>query len=310
MDSDTRHPRFFGSPVHLPMEIALGDSKHPVIWPDSVEHFEIVLNFIRQKLRHGDDAVAFLCLWGGNQVLAVQPLIGFIDGYSAFLKIEISGRERQQLSFPDSAPVEHFKSVEGLRLVHHRLGKFQILFLGPEHHLSVFLLAHAACLLAGILPEVVVPHRMVKNGTELVVDGFEIHRRVGLAVFVLVVQHLVLPGDDLLGGDVAHFELTEVGQQLGADDVILGGPGVFLEPGFHVCRIEVHEALEGHIQIGGGFVELFPFPCLRLPLGLETPLLGLFALAVPVGIAVDRSSGVGLFFLIDCHQLPLLSFSP
>ena len=151
---------------------------------------------------------------------------------------------------------------------------------------------------------------MIENSAELIVDGFQVHRRVGLSIFVLVVQHLVLPGDDLLGGDVAHLELAKVGQQLGADDVILGGPGVFLEPGFHVCRIEVHEALEGHIQIGGGFVELFPFPCLRLPLGLETPLLGLFALAVPAGIAVDRSPGVGLFFLIDCHQLPLLSFSP
>ena len=78
----------------------------------------------------------------------------------------------------------------------------------------------------------------------------------------------------------------------------------------HICRVEFHEALEAHIQIGGGFVELFPFPCLRLPLGLKAPLLGLLALAVPVGIAVDRPPCVGLFFLVDCHQLPLLSFSP
>ena len=146
------------------------------------------------------------------------------------------------------------------------------------------------------------PNRVVEDGTELIVDRFQVHRRVGLTVLVLVVQHLVLPGDDLLGGDVAHFELTEVGQQLGSDNVILGGPGVFLEPGLHIRRVEFYETAEGHIQIGGGFVELFPFPCLRLPLGLEAPLLGLLALAVPVSIAVDRPPGVCLFFLIDCHD--------
>ena len=167
VDSDTRYSRFFGSPVHLPVEITLGDGEHPVIRPDAVEHFEIVLNFICQKLRHGDDAVAFLCLWGGNQVLPVQPLIGFTDGDSAFFKIEISGGEGKQFPLPDTAPVEHFKSVERLRFIHHRLRKFQILLLGPEHHLPVFLLAHAARLFTGILPEVVVTHRMIENGAEL-----------------------------------------------------------------------------------------------------------------------------------------------
>ena len=84
--------------------------------------------------------------------------------------------------------------------------------------------------------------------------------------------------------------------------MLLGGPGVFLEPGFHVRRIEVHEALEGHVQVGSGFVELLPLPCLSLPFGLEATLLGLFALAIPVSIAVDRPPGVGLFFLVDCHD--------
>ena len=143
---------------------------------------------------------------------------------------------------------------------------------------------------------------MIENGAELVVDGLEIHRRVGFTVLVLVVQHLILPGDNLLGGDVAHFELTEVGQQLGSDNVILGGPGVFLEPGFHIRRVEVYEAPEGHIQIGAGLVELFPLPCLRLSLGLEAPLLGLLALAIPVSVAVDCPPGVGFFFLVDCHD--------
>ena len=85
---------------------------------------------------------------------------------------------------------------------------------------------------------------------------------------------------------------------------------VLLKPSFLIRRVEVHEASEGHIQVGAGLVELLPLPSLRLTLGLEATLLGLLALAVPVGIAVDRPSGVGLFFLIDRHQIPLPSFSP
>ena len=42
------------------------------------------------------------------------------------------------------------------------------------------------------------------------------------------------------------------------------------------------QALEGHVQISGGFIELFPLPCLSRPLGLEAPLLSLLALAVDV----------------------------
>ena len=47
--------------------------------------------------------------------------------------------------------------------------------------------------------------------------------------------------DDLLGGDVAHLKSAKVRQQLSTDDVVLGSPGVLLEPGFHIRRIEVHE---------------------------------------------------------------------
>ena len=147
-----------------------------------------------------------------------------------------------------------------------------------------------------------VPHRVIKDGTELVVDGLEINRRIGFALLVLVVQHLVLPGDDLLGGDVAHFQPAEVGQQFSTDDVLLGSPGVLLESGFHIRRVEVHETLEGHVQIGAGLVELFALPGLCLPFGLEAPFLGLLALAVPVGVAVDRSPSIRLFFFVDRHD--------
>ena len=60
VDSDARHPGFFGSPVHLPVKIALGDGKHPVIQPDAVKHLDVILDFLGQKLRHSDDPITLL----------------------------------------------------------------------------------------------------------------------------------------------------------------------------------------------------------------------------------------------------------
>ena len=205
-------------------------------------------------LRYEKEPIALFRLGGSNQVLSVQPLVRFVDRHSALLKVKIRWGQGQKLPLPDAAPIKHLKGVEGQLLVHHHLRKFQVLLLGPEHHLPVFLISHAVRLLARIFSEVVVPNRVVEDGAELVMDRFQVHRRVGLAVLSLVVQHLVLPGDNLLGGDVAHFQPNEVGQQLGTDDVVFSGPDVFLEPDFHIRRVEVHEALEGHIQIGAGLV--------------------------------------------------------
>ena len=113
VDSDARHSRFFGSPVHFPVEIALGDGEHSVIRPDPVEHLDVILDFLGQKLRHGDDPIALFRLGGGNQVLAVQPLIGLVDGHGALLKVKVRRSQSQQFPLPDTAPVEHLKGVEG-----------------------------------------------------------------------------------------------------------------------------------------------------------------------------------------------------
>ena len=86
------------------------------------------------------------------------------------------------------------------------------------------ILAHTAGFPARILFEVVELYRMVEDGAELIVDRFEIYGRKRFPVFVLVIHKLVLPCDDLLGGDVAHLQFTEVRQQLGTDDMLLGRP--------------------------------------------------------------------------------------
>ena len=52
---------------------------------------------------------------------------------------------------------------------------------------------------------------MIEDSAQLIVDSFQIDGGVRLAFLVLEVQQLVLPGDDLLGGDIAHFQPAEVG---------------------------------------------------------------------------------------------------
>ena len=96
MNPNTLHPRLLCASVHFPMEIAFCNGKHSVIFAHIVEHFQIVLNFLYQKLRHFDNTIAFLRLWRGDDILLIEPLVRFIDGYRTFFKIEVCRSERQQ----------------------------------------------------------------------------------------------------------------------------------------------------------------------------------------------------------------------
>ena len=81
------------------------------------------------------------------------------------------------------------------------------------------------------------PHGMVENGAELVVDGFQIRLRIRLLLFIPKSQQLILPGDHVLCGNLADIPLPEIRQDLRLDDVLLREPGVFLEPGPDVLFI-------------------------------------------------------------------------
>ena len=74
--------------------------------PDPVEHLDVILDFLGQKLRHGDDSIALFRLRGGNQVLAVQTLIGLVDRHGALLKVKVRRGQSQQLPLSNTAPVK------------------------------------------------------------------------------------------------------------------------------------------------------------------------------------------------------------
>ena len=137
VDSYPLHPDFLGSPVHLVVQVALGHLKDPLVWLDFVEGFQIVSDLVRQKLWHWDDPDALGRFRVSDYIPAFQPLIGFGDGEQPLVQVEVCRGQSQQLALPDATPVEDLKSVVGLRLVHHRFRKLEVLLLRPEEHLLV-----------------------------------------------------------------------------------------------------------------------------------------------------------------------------
>lgn len=168
------HPSLLAATVHFPMEIAFADGKHPAVRLHAVELLEVVLQLVTQKLGHLDHPVALGRFGRGNDILLVEPLVRLVDGESALLKVEVCRGQGQQLSLPDAAPVKHLKGVEGQRLIHHGLGKFSVLFPGPEQHLLPFLCPHVARLPGRVEVQTVKPGSMVENGAKLIVNSFKV----------------------------------------------------------------------------------------------------------------------------------------
>ena len=86
------------------------------------------------------------------------------------------------------------------------------------------------------------------------------------------------------------------------DDVLLGMPSIFLEPGFHILRVVLDERGERHIRIAIQTVERFFLPFDGVALILEAALLALLHLACPIDVAIDDTPSVVLLVLVYRHQ--------
>ena len=95
-----------------------------------------------------------------------------------------------------------------MRLVHYLATEAQVLFLRPEAHLVGLLASDLANLRHRVRIEPVVAHRMVEHGGGLVADRVQI----GLRVFKPIARphghELVLPIEDVAGGDLIHALMT------------------------------------------------------------------------------------------------------
>ena len=223
--------------------------------------------------------------------------VGFIDRDRLPFKIEICRGQRQQFSLTDAAPIQHFKGIERNRLVHHFFGKFLVFLLRPEKHFSCLGLSHIADLGSRVVFQPIEFHGVIENCTELIVQSFEIYRRICLAALIPTFDHLILPSDNVFGLDRVHFPLGEVGKQFGADDMLLGVPSVLFQPVLHIGCVGVDKALKGHIQISFYLVELFPLPSKSFSFGWKASLRRLVDFALPIRkTVVDLPSVVlGIF---------------
>lgn len=234
MDSDTFDPGSSGSSGHFPVQTVLGTSEDPVIRLHRIKHFQIILHFFNKKIRHLYGTIALGSFRIGDHIPAFEPLIGLGDGNCLSLEIKVGRGQGQQLTFPDTAPVQHFKCVVKLGIVHGLLGELPVFLLRPELHFLGSCLAHITDLGSRIGRKSIVFAGMVENGTDLIVGGFQIGRGEGLSVFVLAVQNLILSSKDVFGKDFSDFAVFEVGKDLGFNDMLFGHPGVFLYPLFHI----------------------------------------------------------------------------
>ena len=165
MHANSFDPGRMAAPINFVIEIVLCDREDTILLLHSIEGLDVFLHFLTEEFGHLNDTVALFRLRSGNHVLALEPLIGFADGHCTRLKVEVCWGEGQQFPLPDTAPVEHFKGIVGEGLVHHGVGKFQILFLRPEQHFTPFLHPHVPGLGRRIDLEAVVADSMVKEGT-------------------------------------------------------------------------------------------------------------------------------------------------
>src|SRR5699024_7405390 len=123
-------------------------------------------------------------------------------------------------------------------------------------------------------------------------------------------QHFILPGDDLLGVNVAHLPLAEVRHQLLVEDMLFRPPGVFLDTAFHVRHIDSHEVFKGHFQVGGLLLQECPLPLQSLPLGGKAPFHFLYFLARPVLVVKGRIPCALCLVFVCRHCCSLLVVCP
>ena len=98
MDSNTLYAGCFTASSHFPVQIILADREDPAVTIEAVEHFEIVLHFIAEELRHLNHPNTLGGLGGGDHILLVDPLIGLGDADCATIKVEVGRGQRQRFS--------------------------------------------------------------------------------------------------------------------------------------------------------------------------------------------------------------------
>lgn len=296
--------------LHFPAEKTFGHGKGPVGGPQVIYHGKIVLDLLAEKGRHGDGAYALFGLGRCDAVLPFAAVVGFGNVDLLLFEVEILPGQRQQLPLPDAAPVEHLKAVVGDRLIHHGLGKAAVFLFRPDAHLAALLLTDSAGHPGRILRQLVEAHGMIEDGAKLIVKGFQIGLGIGLSIGQFLLHHLILPADDLYGGDVSQTHISEKGDQLGVDDGGLGLPGAVLQAATQILLVDLAEVGKAHVQAGVQTQAEALLPFHGFPFQCEAAPHQIFCFSSPVLVPSLHIPGVVLLVLVDRHGAPPYAVTP
>ena len=156
-----------------------------------------------------------------------------------FLQIKIARCQSKKLTHTESAPIKHFESVEGNRLVHNLLDEARVLFLCPKEHFSRFFLAHISCLCRRVACKLVVANSVIEYRAELIVDRFQIGGRVSIAVLIPIRHDLFLPSNHIRRLDIAHALVLKIGEDLLVDHACFHNPSAELESVLQIFLVKL-----------------------------------------------------------------------
>ena len=297
-------PAYAAAPAHLVVQVVLREGEEPVVWLMIViKRDDVVVHLLHQEVRHGDDPLRLRGLGRGYHVLSLDALVALGDVHQLLLEVDVLLGESQQLANSQPAPVQHLEGVVALRLVHDGFAEQQVLLPGPKLHLRPLPVADGYGGLDRALPQAVMPHGVVKYGACLVVERPQVRLAERLAGVVVGSEHLILPVDHVLAGDVVHAHLAEERDQLRLDDVLLGEPGVLLEPGAHVLFVALDKRLERHRHGAVHGCQEVRLPYRRRCLGDETALGLVAVLAILVVVVALHDPALAVIALVDGHLL-------
>ena len=131
---------------------------------------------------------------------------------------EVSGAQGQHFTFTTPGPEQDVKGQQ-VRFVAELLAKHPVLLLRDDKHFSCGRRTHGTSSVAGVHCDAVEGLGVVEQGRQLGVDATEIGFGVGQASGFTVEPDLLLPFPDIEGRDLVHLPLSEVGDDLGLEDV-------------------------------------------------------------------------------------------
>ena len=89
VNSNALYAGVFAAALHLTIKIAFRDWKQPVIQTNVILHLQILLDFVCQKARHSDGAVALFRLGRCDDVFSTSALECLVDCDCAFVKVKV-----------------------------------------------------------------------------------------------------------------------------------------------------------------------------------------------------------------------------